>query len=63
VQIPSEGFSGDTPRPGPWPARWRKLGRVALWCAAIGAVCAGLALGAGLMVIAHYSEGLPPWTS
>jgi penicillin-binding protein 1A len=57
--LPSDGVSRDTAQPGPWPARWRKLGRVALWCAAIGALCACLALGAGLAVISHYSEGLP----
>src|SRR6185295_4525282 len=42
-----------------WSGRLRKLRRVLLWCGAIGALCACLAVGAGLLVVQHYSEGLP----
>jgi penicillin-binding protein 1A len=42
-----------------WSPRWRKLGRVLLWCGLGFVLCACLALGAGLLVLQHYSEGLP----
>ncbi|MEO8185621.1 MAG: transglycosylase domain-containing protein, partial [Deltaproteobacteria bacterium] len=42
-----------------WSARWRKLRRVLLWCGLGLVLCTCLALGAGLLVLQHYSEGLP----
>jgi penicillin-binding protein 1A len=42
-----------------WSGRLRKLRRVLLWCSAIGALCACLAVAAGLLLVQHYSEGLP----
>ena len=42
-----------------WSGRFRKLRRVLLWCGLIGGICACLAAAAALLVLQHYSEGLP----
>src|SRR5262245_38653333 len=57
--VPSDVLRGDSPRAELWRARWRKLGRVALWFGIVCVACGLIAAGASLLVLQRYSEGLP----